>query len=544
VSEAVLRVAIVDRGDEGTPVPLHAEPVRVATHRDAVAAALAGRCEAVVVREGDEARGCVRGLAGHPAPVIVLLDGTDPAEFARAGAAASLPYAAATPELLECVVRHAMAAHQVIAHEEGCRHLLELLREAVLVQTGERVAYANAAAAAMLGLAGPEELLGRPVAELFHPDYRERAAEHIRIAAEGGRALPAHERLLGADGAAIEVEITAGPVEHVGEPSVLIVARDIRERLRLESSSGWRSAWRRWGGWPGAWRTTSTTSSPPSRGTRPAGDGPPRRLAQRGGRRGDPGRDGACRRAHAAALAFGRGQVLIPRVLDLNAALSASVAMLRRLVPENVEVATELDPGISPVHADPQQLDQVLVNLALNARDAMPHGGTLRLVTTNAVVAETDPRRRTWPRASTCASPCATTARGWTMPRGSRCSSLFHHARPGKGAGLGLATVYGIVKQSGGYITVESEAGARHQPSHPPPARHRHRPRRRRPARACARDGARHGAPGGGRGPGAPGDRARPGPPRLRGAGGARRPRSAGSCGRSTAPAWTWCSPT
>jgi PAS domain S-box-containing protein len=455
------RIIIVDKGDGATPTPASSRAVRVATHDEAVAAALAGTCDAVVLRDGGDALGCVARLAGHAVPVVVLLREGDPAEFARAGAAASLPYAAATPELLGCVLRHALAARRVIAREEGCRHLLELLREAVLVQAGERVAYANLAAATMLGLTHPEELLGRPVAELFHPEYRVPAVNRIRAAADGGRPLPAHERLLGADGAVIEVEITAGPVEYGGEPSVLIVARDIRERLRLEEqlrlAQRMEAVGRLAGGVAHDFNNLLTTikgNADLLAMDLPADSPSVEDVAEI---------QAATVRAAALTrqlLAFGRGQVLIPRVLDLNAALSASVAMLRRLVPENVEVATELDPGISPVHADPQQLDQVLVNLALNARDAMPHGGTLRLVTTNAVVAETDPR----PAYMAAGEYVRLTVRddGQGMDDATRqqvFEPFFTTHGPGKGAGLGLATVYGIVKQSGGYITVESELG-------------------------------------------------------------------------------------
>jgi PAS domain S-box-containing protein len=457
----MLRILVVDRGDGTTPSPPNSRAVRVATHDEAVAAALAGTCDAVVLRDGGDALGCVARLAGHAVPVIVLLEEGDPAEFARAGAAASLPHAAATPELLECVLRHAMAARQVIAREEGCRHLLELLREAVLVQSGGVVAYANAAAAAMLGLPGPDGLLGRAVADLFHPELRERAAEYIRAAAAGERALPAHERLLGADGAAIDVEITAGAVEYAGKPSVLIVARDIRERLRLEEqlrlAQRMEAVGRLAGGVAHDFNNLLTTIK--GNADLLSMDIPPDSPSVE-----DVAEiQSATVRAAALTrqlLAFGRGQILVPRVLDLNAALSAALPMLRRLVPEKVEVATVLDPGISPVHADPQQLDQVLVNLALNARDAMPHGGTLRLVTTNAVVAESDPRPAYMAAGEYVRLSVSDDGHGMDDATRQQVFEPFFTTRgPGKGAGLGLATVYGIVKQSGGYITVESELG-------------------------------------------------------------------------------------
>ena len=456
----MLRVVIVDRGDEATPAPRNVEALPVSTLFGVLEELRDGSCDAVVLRETG-ASALLSLLAPHPVPVVVLLDATDPAEFARAGAAASLPFAAATPELLECVVRHAVAARRAATREEGCRHLLELLREAVLVQTDDRVAYANAAAATMLGLPGPEELLGRTVADLFHPEYRDHAAEHVRTAAAGGRALPAHERLLGPDGAAIDVEITAGAVAYAGEPSVLIVARDIRERLRLEEqlrlAQRMEAVGRLAGGVAHDFNNLLTTikgNADLLAMDLPADSPSVEDVAEI---------QSATVRAAALTrqlLAFGRGQVLIPRVLDLNAALSASLPMLRRLVPENVAVDTVLDPAISPIHADPSQLDQVLVNLALNARDAMPHGGTLRLVTTNTVVAETDPRPAYMLAGEYVRLSVRDDGHGMDDATRQQVFEPFFTTRgPGRGAGLGLATVYGIVKQSGGYITVESAPG-------------------------------------------------------------------------------------
>lgn len=160
-------------------------------------------------------------------------------------------------------------------------------------------------------------------------------------------------------------------------------------------------------------------------------------------------------------LAFSRRQVLQPRVLSLNGSVAELDSMLRRLLGAGVSLETELDPGLGYVLADPNQLEQVLVNLVVNARDAMPAGGRVTIATANRLLNGTDAARGNGVRAGAYVTlSVSDTGGGMDVPTQARIFDPFFTTKPaGKGTGLGLSTVYGIVEQSGGHLAVESAPG-------------------------------------------------------------------------------------
>jgi signal transduction histidine kinase len=155
-------------------------------------------------------------------------------------------------------------------------------------------------------------------------------------------------------------------------------------------------------------------------------------------------------------LAFSRRQVLEPREIDLNRTIARLEHICRPIVGDSIDLRWSLDPKLPTINADPAQIEQVLVNLVMNARDAMPLGGTLEVQTACASadgtrVYEADNERLV--RLSV-----KDTGSGMPPDVKSRIFEPFFTTKaPGKGTGLGLSTVYGIVRQSGGFITVDSE---------------------------------------------------------------------------------------
>lgn len=158
-------------------------------------------------------------------------------------------------------------------------------------------------------------------------------------------------------------------------------------------------------------------------------------------------------------LAFSRKQVMQPKVLDLNAVAAEMESMLHRVIGEDIELTTALEPALFLVKADPAQIEQVILNLAVNARDAMPRGGKLILETANVELGEHYARTHAGARTGSHALLAVSdTGHGMGAETLSHIFEPFFTTKsPGKGTGLGLAMVYGIVKQSGGYINVYSE---------------------------------------------------------------------------------------
>jgi signal transduction histidine kinase len=161
-------------------------------------------------------------------------------------------------------------------------------------------------------------------------------------------------------------------------------------------------------------------------------------------------------------LAFSRKQVLQPVALDMNAIVGGVSRMARRIIGTDMQMRIDLAPSIAKVLADPAQIEQVLLNLIVNARDAMPSGGTITVHTANAQLDADTPEIIQAGIAPGAFVMLAVSDEGIGMDQATQArifEPFFTTKEPGRGTGLGLSTVYGIVRQTGGAITVDSERG-------------------------------------------------------------------------------------
>ncbi len=329
---------------------------------------------------------------------------------------------------------------------------------------------ANAAAVASYGFSR-EEFLRLTAADIRPPE--DVAAMKVRFyaaAAGGGIVSIGDVRHRKKDGTIFDVHVTSSAILFAGRAAALAMAVDITESRRAAAalermeaqahqSQKMEAIGQLAGGVAHDFNTllgVVTGYSDLLLREAPAGSATARRLTEI--------RSAADRAAALTRdlLAFGRRQVLQPRVLDLNALVLDARAMLSRVINEDVEIVTVLDPGLGRVRADPGQLRQVILNFAVNARDAMPGGGRLTLETRNV---ELDASSAAASRAALrpgryVALLASDTGRGVAPEVLERMFEPFFSTRDqGLGGGLGLATVYGIVTQSGGHLDVQSTIG-------------------------------------------------------------------------------------
>jgi signal transduction histidine kinase len=264
------------------------------------------------------------------------------------------------------------------------------------------------------------------------------------------------------DGTVIEVDVSANAIVFEGKEAWLLLATDVTEKRSLEAqlfqSQKMESMGRLAGGVAHDFNNLLGVISGYGEllHKRVRGDPRLRRYAE-----------DIVKAAQRAAgltgqlLAFSRRQVLQPKVLDLNSVVGETETMLRRVIGEDVQLVTVFDDRLGAVKADPGQMEQVLMNLAVNARDAMPKGGRLTIETGNVQL------DRTYAQQHPGVAPgryvmlaVSDTGHGIAPEVKARIFEPFFTTKePGRGTGLGLATVHGIVKQSDGHVWVYSEPG-------------------------------------------------------------------------------------
>ncbi|MBA3554013.1 MAG: PAS domain S-box protein, partial [Gemmatimonadales bacterium] len=356
------------------------------------------------------------------------------------------------------LVERGRAEEAIRASENRYRLLMEQAADAILiVGPGGAIVDANPAACELMGY-DRSEILALTLPETYPPDERETAAARVhRVRA--GQALRFERRLRRKDGEDVDVEVTAKLL-----PGGLMqgVMRDIRQRKILEEQLRQAQKMEAVGQLAGGIAhdfnnllTAITGYAELVLMTLGADD--PRR----------PDVQEICHATDRAAtltrqlLAFSRRQVLQPRLIDLHRLAKDVERLLHRLIGENIEVVTLTDAGLGLVKADPSQMEQVLVNLAVNARDAMPGGGRLTIETRNVVLGTEYATGHSMVEPGPYVLLAVTDdGTGMDQPTLARVFEPFFTTKgPGRGTGLGLSMVYGIVKQSGGYVWVYSELG-------------------------------------------------------------------------------------
>jgi PAS domain S-box-containing protein len=355
------------------------------------------------------------------------------------------------------------AEEELRQSEERYRLIVETTNEWIwAMDLAGRMTYNNEAVHVILGYP-PDEILGRDTLQFIHPEDLPAAQELVAKSIAGrtgwsGCVLRWRHR----DGSYRHLESNAAPV--YGPDGELIgfrgADRDITERVQLEAqllqSQKMEAIGTLAGGVAHDFNNLLTSILGYSDIVlQELADGHPLREDVEEIRK-------AGERAAALTrqlLAFSRKQILKPVVLEVNGVVGGLEKMLRRLIGEDIELVVAREAGVGYTRADPGQIEQVILNLVINARDAMPRGGSLRIETHTMDLDESGVRAH--PGSTTGSYVCIAvndTGMGMDRETQSRIFEPFFTTKgAGKGTGLGLSTVYGIVKQSGGHISVESE---------------------------------------------------------------------------------------
>ncbi|HJU43800.1 MAG TPA: PAS domain S-box protein [Vicinamibacterales bacterium] len=347
--------------------------------------------------------------------------------------------------------------------EAKYRGLVEQSLMGVYILQGERLVYLNPKAADLLGYT-QQELLDAPNAFAFiHEQDRALVIDQLSRLGHGVPSVHLTVRVIRKNRESIQVEAFCAVTEFMGQPAILATVTDISDRVKLEDQLRQAQKMEAIGRLAGGIAHDFNNLLTAIRGNAEL-------MSQRV--KSDPEMaqevDEILHASDRAAslvrqlLAFSRKQIFEPVPLDINEIIGAVARMARRLIGTEVQLKLELAKSVARVLADPAQVEQVLLNLIVNARDAMPGGGMITVKTANVQLPAGSPETT---QAGIAPGPfvmLAVSDQGVGMDQATQArifEPFFTTKETGRGTGLGLSTVYGIIRQTGGAITVKSERG-------------------------------------------------------------------------------------
>ena len=351
---------------------------------------------------------------------------------------------------------------EITARENAERYLglVEALPDGVLVEAGGEIVFANGPAAQLLGARDPAVLIGKRISRL--EPAQQKLLEALKSMPSHLPDMPRVERLERPDGTAIEAEIIATTVEYNEMAATQLIVRDVTERNELARQVQQTQRMDAIGQLTGGIAHDFNNLLAVILGNAEL----LRELLTDGTEEAeltDEVLSAAGRGADLVRrlLAFARKQFLEPKAVNLNDRLSDIVALLRRTLGEHIRVETATSPDLGTVLVDPAQVDDAILNLAINARDAMPGGGTITLETANVHLEEADAAGHAELTPGDYAMLAVRdTGVGMTPEIAARALEPFFTTKePGRGTGLGLSQVYGLVRQSGGYLKIDTAPG-------------------------------------------------------------------------------------
>ncbi len=347
------------------------------------------------------------------------------------------------------------------ASEQRHRQVVDLIQEGVWLHADGKVLYANPYAVQMFGAKSQDDLIGRPIMSLVHPDERARAMARTRTVMEETGSVPLAEmRLLTLDGRTMIVAQHATRFIQDDKVHVLVAGRDVTAQreaeAQLQHAQKMESVGQLTGGVAHDFNNLLTVvvgSLDAAVGRAPPELRPLVESALQAAERGAA--------LVRQLLGFSRRQTLIPERLRLNDLAAGMEDLLRRTLGEHVEIEMKVREDLWPAFADKSQVESALLNLAINARDAMPEGGKLTIETDNAHLDGDYAARNAEVTAGDYVTLAVTdTGTGMTAEVLERAFEPFFTTKEvGKGSGLGLSMIYGFAKQSGGHLKIYSEVG-------------------------------------------------------------------------------------